>query len=159
MRFELTDLVVSALRSMPEHKSLTTNWSAMLRALQSETTRRKSINLRLDTVRQRVLLRMFVAAAKMEVSDVVANASAEILDPDLVLAMQASQDSLVTTTKAGTKNTKKKQKENLSSHEELTLALLRSLPDLLQRFKSETTVLESLTTLPGYFCKCLYFMV
>ena len=150
MEFQRADLVVSALRSMPEHKSLATNWSAMLRALQSEKGRRKSTaDLRVDTVKQRALLRMFVTAAEMEVSD-VATESAAVEDPYLVQARQAKQDALVTATTTGAR---KKKKGNASSHEELTLALLRSLPDLLLRFKSETAVLEGLTALPQYFRK------
>jgi len=144
---------VSALRAMPEHMSLATNWSAMLRALQSDKSRRKSSSSdqRLDTAQQRILLRMFVTAVKMEVSDAEIESEA-IVDPLMIEALQSNQDALVTA--QATKTKTKKQKTKNDSHEELTLALLRSLPDLLLRFKSETSVLASLTTLPQYFCKC-----
>jgi cohesin complex subunit SA-1/2 len=135
---------------MPEYKHLICNWAAMLRALQGDE-RRKSISKgdqRQDTVKQRVLLRMFVTAVTLEVTDAVTDYKT-IVDPDLVDARQAEYESLQTT--------KKKPTKNSSSHEELTLALLRALPDLLISFKSETSVLQSLTTLPQYFRKCELF--
>ena len=147
------DLVVSSLRSMPEHMSLATNWSAMLRALQSEKSHRRSKlseEHRQETVKQLVLLRLFVTAVKMEVSD-ASSEVAVVYDPLVIEAVQANQDSMVAEPPA--KATKKSQKKSDDTHEDLTLALLRSLPDLLMRFKSETGVLASLTTLPQYFCK------
>lgn len=153
VEYARADLVVSALRAMPEHMSLATNWSAMLRALQSDKNRRKSSSSdqRLDTAQQRILLRMFVTAVKMEVSDAEIESEA-VVDSLMMEAVQSKQDALVTVQATNTKT--KKQKKKNDSHEELTLALLRSLPDLLLRFKSETSVLASLTTLPQYFCKC-----
>jgi hypothetical protein len=37
--------------------------------------------------------------------------------------------------------------------EDLTLTMLRVLPELLSSYKSETTVLQNLTSVPRYFCK------
>lgn len=139
---------MSSFREMPEYKNLVCSWSAMLRALQGDE-RRKSISKgdqRQDTVTQRVLLRMLVTAVKLEVTD-AATEDTTIVDPDLADARQAENGSLQTTNK-------KKPTKGSSSHEELTLALLRALPGLLTSFKSETSVLQSLTTLPQYFRKC-----
>ena len=92
---------------------------------------------------------MLVAAVKLEVAEAEAVTDCkEIVDPDLVDARQAEHESLQTT------SNKKPKKNSSSSHEELTLALLRALPDLLMSFKSETPVMQSLTTLPQYFRKC-----
>ena len=152
IKYERADFVVSALRAIPEHSSLATNWSAMLHALKNDKNPRKSLSTdqRLDMVQQRVLLRMFVTAVKLEVSD-AGNESAANVDPLLLEAVQDHQKALITANATNNKTTKQKSKNN--SHEELTLALLRSLPELLLRFKSETPVLASLVALPQYFCK------
>jgi cohesin complex subunit SA-1/2 len=156
IHYELVDLIVLSLRDMPEHKHLVCNWAAMLRALQGdEQNRRKSISKgdqRQDTVKQRVLLRMLVTAVTLEVTDAV-TVDETIVDPDLIDARQAERKSL----QATSTKTKKPTIKSSTSHEELTLALLRALPDLLVSFKSETSVLQSLTTLPQYFRKFKLF--
>jgi hypothetical protein len=48
---------------------------------------------------------------------------------------------------------KKGPSSNVKSHEELTMSLLRELPQLLLSFKSEASILQHLTTLPRYLCK------
>ena len=154
IKYDLTDLVIRSLRSIPEHKPLVCNWAAMLRVLQRDDkkrSKRKSIkkgDQRTDTVKQRVLLQMLTASAKMEVVDATSDgALGAIIDPDVKAGRAAEHTSL---------QTSKKQKKNVSTHEELTLALLHALPDLLTSFKSETFVLQHLTSLPQYFCtyKC-----
>lgn len=135
-----------ALRSIPEHKSLVTNWSAMLRALQSEKRSSKSLtDIRIETVKQHVLLHMFVVAVKLEVSNDFKSETLTFIDPALLEVFNTKQD-LTTVTSI------KNENKNNASHEELTLALLRKLPDLLLRFKSESKVLQSLLGLPQYFC-------
>ena len=135
---------------MPEYKHLVCNWAAMLRALEGDE-RRKSItkgDQRQDTVMQRVLLRMLVTAVQLEVT----NAAAEdktVLDPDLADARQAANELSQTTNKL---------KTGSSSHEALTLALLRALPELLVSFKSELSILRCLTTLPLYFRKSMLWL-
>jgi cohesin complex subunit SA-1/2 len=148
VQYELTDLLVASLRSMPEHKYLVCNWSAMLRALQGDEPRRSGRNSiskggqRLDEVKQRIILAMLRASAELEVSSVSETNSTMLLE------IQRLEHNAVDISK-------KKQKKNSStSHEELTLALLRALPNLLVSFKSENPVLQSLTTLPRYFRKC-----
>ena len=150
VRYELTDFVVSSLRASPEHKSLTSNWSAMLRVLETDTSMSDddsspNMNQRVDAVKKRVLLRFLVSAGKMEVSGLDKGVN-ENLDPDLVEARKASQESM--------SRSRKKQKVS-STHEEFTLALLGTLPALLTSYKTETGVLQSLTSLPQYFCKYL----
>lgn len=140
--YSLTDLVVASLRSMKEHKPLVCNWSAILRALQNDD-RKKSGDQRIDTVKQRVMLRMLVASATFEMTDVASGLS--VVDPKLVQAKSSAQEAL--------RADKKQSKKDQTSHEDLTLALLRTLPDLLQSYKSENVVLQSLTELPQYFCK------
>lgn len=126
----------------------------MLRALQGDEQRgRKSISRgdhRQDTVKQRVLLRMMVTAVTLEVTDAVPD-DKTIVDPDLINARQTERESLQATLTHKKKPTRTSSQS--SSHEELTLALLRALPDLLVSFKSESSVLQSLTTLPQYFRK------
>jgi hypothetical protein len=146
VRYELADLIVASLRTSPEHKALICNWSAMMSALDSNSKLDDEdeddddllSDSRLDAVKQRVLLRLIVCAAEMEVSALSGDGHANE-DPDLVEIHKSTQ--------AGPK------KKTESSHEELTLALLGALPSLLVSYKSETPVLESLTGLPQYFRK------
>ncbi len=138
----MADLVVASFRDMKEHKALVCNWSAFLRALQSDN-RKKSGDQRIDTVKQCVMLRMLATAASFEVPNVASGLS--LLDPKFAEAKATAQEALQTE--------KKKPNKNQASHEDLTLALLRTLPDLLQSYKSENVVLRSLTELPQYFCK------
>ena len=130
----------------------------MLHALKNDKNPRKSsssTNPRVEIVQQRVLLRMFVTAVRMEVAD-AGNECATNVDPLLWEAVQDQQAALATV--KPTANVKSnKQKSKSDTHEELTIALLRSLPELLLRFKSETPVLASLTTLPQYFRKFCCF--
>lgn len=91
---------------------------------------------RLNAVKQRVLLRFIVCAAEMEASP-EESAVHDLVDPELIHLRQQRA---------------KKTKTTTSSHEELTLALLGALPELLVAYKTETPVLESLTGLPKYFC-------
>lgn len=141
-----------SLRDMPEYKRLICDWSALLRALQGDerrtttTSSSNKVDQRLDTVTKRVLLRMLVTSVQLEVSDSAAVAT--IVDPELTEARRAENESR----QASTKRSKSaKKSSSTSSHEELTLALLRALPGLLTSFKSETLVLQGLCTLPQYF--------
>lgn len=150
MQIELTDLVVSSLRSMPAHKALVTNWSAMLRAIEgacSNQSGRSKEERRTEGAKKRVLLRMLGFAAELEVDNAAADdddESGSRGDPDMLAARKAAQ--------VGAEQSKKKRKVG-SSKEDFTLALARALPGLLVSYKSETTVLRDLTTLPRYFCK------
>lgn len=69
IRVNLADLVVQSLKTMPEHRCLTTNWSAMLRAIRSETPQQDARSGREELAKQRVLLRMLACAAELSVKD------------------------------------------------------------------------------------------
>jgi hypothetical protein len=62
-------LVIQSLKAMPEHKCLTTNWSAMLRAIRSENPQQDARTGREELAKQRVLLRMLACAAELSVKD------------------------------------------------------------------------------------------
>jgi cohesin complex subunit SA-1/2 len=149
MKIELTDLVVSSLRAMPEHKSLVTSWPAMLRAIHGASSKQSlgdKDERRKEAAKKRVLLRMLVCAAELEVNDAADDddSAQNNVDPDILAARKAAQPDA--------EQPKKKRKVE-SSKEEFTLALVKALPDLLVSYKEETSVLQSLTTLPRYFRK------
>ena len=147
VRYELTDLFVTSLRASPEHRSLSCNWSAMLRLLENTTSGNMSDDddsvqdRHLEGVKQRVLLQFLVSCAEKEVSSLTEN---ENMDADVMEARRSSRNSVPAA--------KKKQKTS-SAHEELTLKLLGALPSLVTSYKTETAVLRSLTSLPQYFCR------
>lgn len=142
VRYELTDLVVSNMRSIDEHKTLMSNWDAMMDAL-GRSRKGKPNEHRKEAVRQRVLLRIIAAAAEMEISSAnIDTVVADCVDPDLEEIRRANQSAAPA---------KKKQKATESSHESLTLSLLGALPSLLDTYKSEPAILESLTGLPQFF--------
>jgi hypothetical protein len=145
MRIDLTDLVVSSLRSMPEHKALVTNWTAILKAIDgagSKQSWRNKEERRKEGAKKRVLLRMLASAVEMEVNADSEFGFAGSVDPDMLSARKSAQ--------LGGQQPSKKQKTG-SSQEDLTLALVKALPGLFVSYKEETTVLQSLTTLPRYF--------
>jgi hypothetical protein len=158
VRYDLTDLIVVSLRASQKHRSLACNWSAMLHILESDSSITSEecdddlprAERRMDVVKQRVLLRLLVCAAEMEVSALSGDGGiAQNMDPDLVEARKSAQENVVP---------RKKQKTN-STHEELTLALLSALPSLVTSYKTESAVLQSLTGLPQYFCKLFMFVI
>jgi cohesin complex subunit SA-1/2 len=162
IRYRLTDYLVSSMRAMEEHKSLASNWSAILQCLKVDginfTPNRKishqSIEVgdqRQDAVQQRVLLRFLVASADLEVYSLsggtIPNSMTQEIDRD-VLNIEREQHLERTIV-----SSKKKNRHTSTSQEELTFALLRALPDLLVSFKSESPVLQNLTSLSRYLCK------
>lgn len=110
-QMENVDMIVASLRQMPEHKKLTTNWSAFLRFLHDEE-RRQTDDRELDTLKQAVVLRMVSKSA---------------------------------------------ESSNARELEDLTLTMLRALPELLSTYKSETAVLQNLSSLPIFFGKSAHF--
>lgn len=119
----LTDHIVLSLRGMPEHKSLTTSWSAMLKAIGHENANLERKE-REEIARTRVLLRMLVSAANLEVS----HKKTEV-------------------------DKKGKRKASLSSSEtleSLSQALLKNLPELLTTYKADNMCLRSLAKLPQH---------
>jgi hypothetical protein len=93
---------------------------------------------KLVSVKQRVVLKMLVCAAEMEVlkSD-EGSFMTPCLDPDLVTARKSSNDSMEVTRKKG-----KKARVDESSLEILSDVLLESLPDLMKGFKGETSIIR-----------------
>lgn len=69
---ELTDNVIKSLHSMPEHRGLTTNWSAMIQAIKNENP--AGDNEPEEVARQRVLLRMLACSADLALSETQQNA-------------------------------------------------------------------------------------
>jgi len=164
VRFHLVDYVVHSLRDMEDYKYLVTDWSALLRALESEepSVKRKGRRAesqesddendpnveehnRHEAMKQRVVLRMLTCAVELEVAATSNGSFLENdIDPDLLHVLRDQQQSLGVT---------KPKKAKVSSHEKLTVALLGALPDLLETFKGETSVLRDLTRVPKYFRK------
>jgi cell envelope opacity-associated protein A len=151
IRVHLVDDIVYALRDMPEHKALITNWAAMLRAIGDDnvattTSGRKAAD-RAEVAKQRVLVRMLACAAQAEV---VAVAEPGFLSRNVDPEAQLEEEGSAAPTK--TKKGASKSSGGMP-HEVLSVALLSSLPDLLVKFKGDHTILESLTNLPTYICE------
>lgn len=156
IRYELVDFSVSSLRSSPDHKHLICNWSAMLQVLESETTRAlqhsedldEQSDRRVESIAQRVLLRILATAVEMEVSSRSSSGiiTDGIVDGDLLAARKATRPELQAPTKA-------RNRKEPSSHEEMTSELLVALPDLLIAYKTDPSVVEGLVGLPQYFGK------
>lgn len=162
IKFELSDFVVSSLRATEEYKPLMCNWSAMLRALGGGGGGSASIvdkeAHRVEAVQQRVLLRMMVCAAELEVRDIASDGFLlSYIDGDLLAAQDTAAH--VDGEKPPKKKKAKTTPHNSDSHEKLTAALLQALPGLLTSFRSETLVMQDLTYLPQYFCKSFEFLL
>jgi cohesin complex subunit SA-1/2 len=158
MHFQLAKLVIASMRACPEHRDLATNFNAILRALNNSSesiigeTEEAQQNRQEEEVNRRVLLQMLVAAVEMAVlsGPIEDSLLAEIVDGDL-LECHHSMEVSGETGKKKNKN-KKAASQSSSPRDDLTLALLRSLPDLMESFKTEPAIVRSLTTLPQYFC-------
>ncbi len=149
IRIHLVDHLVHSLRAMPEHKSIVTNWSAMVRAITSDnlamTSHGTSAGERADVAKQRILVQMLICAAKAEVGAVDADFLNNDLDPDVVEVLK--EKNAGDTAQA---NANKKASSNVQ-HESLSVELIKALPNLLVQFKSDSTIIESLVSLPRYF--------
>ena len=161
-----------SLREMPEYKQYVSNqWNAMLRCVlhgdehhaRKSTGSKKSEN-RINLVTQRVMIRMLVTAVQFEVMNIgnVATAKDKVtpmnrLDDDDTELLDAHRSALMgsfhsASVANNSSITKKGTSANdVKTHEELTMSILRELPQLLVSFKSETSILQSLTCLPQYF--------
>jgi hypothetical protein len=137
---------------MPEHKSLFTNWVAMLRAIGDDnvatTASGGKAGDRAEVAKQRVLVRMLACAAQAEV---VAVAEPGFLSMNVDTEAQLEEEGSAAPNK--TKKTKGKTYSGGMPHEVLSVALLSSLPALLVKFKGDHTILESLSKLPTYICE------
>ena len=150
IRIELVDHVVESLRAMPEHRDVITNWSAIIQAIGDDgAVASEGDGNRIEVAKQRVLVQMLACAAHAEVGSV---AEADFLygdlDDDLVeiLKMKA-----IPPLESGTKKKKPKQSSGMA-HEILSVALLQALPGLMSRFKTDPSILGSLSILPRYLC-------
>ena len=149
-----------SVRDMPEHKDLVTNWEAMLKAITEDniatTSQGTTAGDRADVAKQRVLVEMLACAVKLEVGSVKGtHFMSEDIDPEVLAALEDYEMSL-----SISKKTKKGQ--NLSrtfglQHENLSVALLRALPNLLLKFKTDPIILRSLAILPRYLSKLSLF--
>ena len=161
IRVKLSDYLVHSLRAMPENRALVTTWSAMLRAIGDDAVtvngNGNAAGDRVDVAKQRILVRMMAAAVKAEVGAVGDSSLFEnCIDPD-VLAAEAALLDEDEVAKTGSKGTTKKGSADIQ-HENLSIALLKVLPDLLVKFKTDPAVTASLTTLPRYMRKFLLLL-
>jgi len=146
IKIDLVDYVVHSLREMPEHSSIATNWSALLRCIMDDniaTLDGATAGDRTDVVKQRVLVQMLSCAAKAEVGSI---ASVEFLQMDIDPA-SVSQNQ--------TKRTKKDSRRS-HTHESLSIALLTALPKLFTQFQSDSVILLSLSSLPRYLIPTVF---
>lgn len=140
IQVQLADYLVQSLREMPEHRSLVTDWSAMLRAIKDDKAATTASNVRAgekaNVAKQRVLVRMLACAAREEVGSI---AGESFLQQDM------DTDSIE-------KKDKKSTKANLlgREHERCSLALLTSIPSLLLQFKGDLAIIPELVNLPRY---------
>ena len=136
MRF--ADYIVASLRSIPEHSSIATNWSALLRAINEDsvatTAGGSTADKTVDAVKQLVLLRMLMASVIEEVGSVS--------DADFLNGSKGSK-----------KNSKKARN---TSHEKLSIELLKALPALFVKFSGDSRMLQQIASLPRYFIHSVF---
>ena len=151
IQIHLVDHLVNSLRDMPEHKDIVTNWSAMIRAITDDkaakTSQGNAAGDRADVAKQRVLVQMLACAAKAEVESVT--------DPEFLLSDFDPDEAGILQKSAALREAAKGPRKGVPSkglnHEALSVALIKALPNLLEKFKSDSKILESLTALPRYF--------
>lgn len=140
--FHLVGHVVSSLRQIPEHAGLVTNYSAILRAVQEcGSSSASQSSRRLESIQRRLLLEMLASAAEQEMSSLDEKNLSGVVDPDYLAAQKSGKDQ--------TKEKKKRGSEG--SQEAYTVSLLKALPDLLETYKTENSLIRHLTALPKYF--------
>jgi len=166
IKIHLVDHLVHSLRAMPEHKSIVTNWPAMIRAISDEklamTTGGTTAGDRADIAKQRVLVQMLACAAKCEVESVTdTDFLQHDMDPDdaAILNQEAEMHGNETAGMGSGSGTRKGVKKNMATglnHESLSVALLKALPSHLDKFRSDSLILESLACLPRYFIPSVF---
>lgn len=144
IKIELADFLVQSLREMPEHRALVTDWSAMLRAIKDDNSATTAHNVRAgdraNVGKQRVLVRMLACAAQEEVGAVAEESFLNSdADPDLVSSAE-----------------KGKKASTGREHENLSVALLKALPNLLLQFKGDTDVISELACLPRFIVPTVF---
>ena len=184
IRYDLVDFIVMSLREMPEYKHhVSHHWNAMLRCVlhgdehisRKNSGAKKSDN-RINIVTQRVMIRMLVAAVQFEVMNIGQHSKGKdkvvpmnLIDDGDSEFLEAQRSALTTSFQSAAASTTAKSatsknvatSNNAKAQEDLTMALLRELPQLLVSFKSDTSIVKSLTTLPLYFrmSTCFSFFV
>ena len=138
IRIELTDYIVDSLRAMPEHHSLVTNWSGMVLAISDCELSSSKTEERVEVAKQRIMVRILARAAHAEIGAVAPEFLQDDVDPELA-EIQGLQVS-----------TKNKAKGKGNTHEVLSVALLKALPDLLIKFKTDSHILSSISSLPRF---------
>ena len=136
MNIELVDCLVQSILDMPEHKELVLNWSMILKAIRSENPQKGSPNEREEIATQRILLRMLATSAKRELETNASHSSSGTAKkpnaPAVVRKRRRSSD-----------------QSTESSLDQLSTALLKNLPHLLDAFKSDVMSLRDVTKLPA----------
>jgi cohesin complex subunit SA-1/2 len=138
-RVRLTDLVVESLRIIPEQAAIATNWSAILRAINEDavatTKDNATADTKVDEVKQLVLMRFLLAAVKCEVGDI---GDAEFLTGTI------------------SKKGKITKKGSGVAHENLSVEILKALPDLFVKFSGDSRMLTQLASLPRYLIHSVF---
>ena len=146
---KVADLLVKSLRDMPEHRGLVTDWSAMLRAIkddsQATTAHQVTAGDRANVAKQRVLVRMLACAAREEVGSV---ADEEFL--------HRGTDADVSSSKKDKPKSKGKGPNMGREHENLSIALLKALPNLLIQFKGDSDINSELASLPRFLIPTVF---
>jgi len=151
IQVKVADLLVKSLREMPEHRGLVTDWSAMLRAIKEDnaaaTAHHVTAGDRANVAKQRVLVRMLACAAREEVGSV---ADAEFLHR----GTDADAVEMTSTSKPAGKG--KKAPSMGREHENLSIALLKALPNLLIQFKGDLAIIPELASLPRFLIPTVF---
>ncbi|GMH47081.1 hypothetical protein TrRE_jg2259 [Triparma retinervis] len=138
-RVRLTDLVVESLRSIPDQAGIATNWSAILRAINEDavatTKDNATADTKVDEVKQLVLMRFLLAAVKCEVGDI---GDAEFLTGTI------------------SKKGKITKKGTGVAHENLSVEMLKALPELFVKFSGDSRMLTQLASLPRYLIHSVF---
>mmetsp|Transcript_4445 Transcript_4445/g.12822 ORF Transcript_4445/g.12822 Transcript_4445/m.12822 type:complete len:1392 (+) Transcript_4445:134-4309(+) len=121
IKLPLVDFIVQSFRDMPEHRNLTTCWPAMLKAIRSESNRKGEEKE--EAAKTQILLRYLACAADLEIGH-----------GDEVNGKKRKRSA----------NPKKEEKHTLSE------ALLKSLPGLLESFKTDHMSMRSLCKIPSF---------
>jgi cohesin complex subunit SA-1/2 len=146
---ETADLLVKSLREMPEHRGLVTDWGAMLRAIKDDNVAATATLItagdRANLAKQRVLVRMLACAAREEVGSVA--------DHEFLSRGTDAHAMEVTTT---FKSKGKKAVTVGREHENLSIALLKALPNLLIQFKGDLAIIPELVSLPQFLIPTVF---
>ena len=153
VRIESVDHLVESIRDMPQHKDIVRNWSSIILSIMNEkqamTLDGASASDRANAVKAMVLVRMLSCAVKLEVEAV---AEQEFLTSDVEVL---NGEEHATKGDSNAKGKRKSLSSNDRSHETLSVALIKNLPQLLKKFKSDSRVLQDLTLLPRYLGELL----